>query len=69
MGNKLKDISLNDKVTEMIKRPSKLLAIHLAELREIRSKSRTRVHYYKDYINQLYNHYVIEKLTKEQFKE
>ena len=55
-------LSLNDKVKDLLKIGHKLVLVQQHELERIRAtKHKDR---YSDYINQLYQHYIVDGLPK-----
>ena len=55
-------MSLNDKIKELLKNPSKLVLVQIHELERIRSiKNKQQV---ESYVNQLYDHYIVKKQPK-----
>ena len=55
-------LSLNDKVKDLLKIGHKLVLVQQHELEKIRAtKHKDR---YSDYINKLYQHYIVDKLPK-----
>lgn len=63
-------ISLNDKCKEMNK-PSNLLRMseqQQQKMKKMRILKRQSLGYHAKYIKNMYNHYIVEEKTKEEFK-
>ena len=61
--DKIPLLSTNDKIRELLKEPSKLVLVQVHELERIKAQNKSKLST-NDYVNRLYDHYIVKGLPK-----